>query len=462
VSRLTGPLAPGQASEPSTLPAREEAGDVDELTLVSAGDGEATVAGSARRSARTLAVGYAVTVFVLVTANFFLPRALPGDPITSLIDPGGPSYVQNAEVRAELEAYYGLDRPVPEQYVAYLGDLARGDLGVSIRYNRPVGELVAERLPWTVLLVASSLVLATVVGWTAGVHSGWRRGRPVDRGLLSVFLALRSFPVFFLGSIALFVLAVRFDVVPLSGGRTLYAPGMGPLERIGDIAHHLALPAVVLASQFAGGQYMTMRAGMVAELGADYVLGGRAKGLRERRLKYRYAGRNALLPVVTVTTIQLGGAVTASILVETVFAYPGLGRLVFDAISFRDYPALQGCFLFLSLFVVTVNPAGAAATTSPPTPPAPSPPCSSYATTSSPPSSLGCAAPASDANPPTGPPSTAATKRSASTCRTSSPTSPSTPKPHRQHIVDQGRQAPREATRTGRGTAGRSPCPGDR
>ncbi len=347
MSRLTAPS--------TSAPPEEAQADVEELTLASAGDGEATVAGSPHRSTRTLAVTYLATVFVLVTLNFFLPRALPGDPIASLIEPGGPSYVSSDEIRGELEAYYGLDRPLLEQYDEYLRDLVQGDLGVSIRYNQPVGDLVQERLPWTILLLTSSMVLAIVVGWTTGVHSGWRRGRPVDRGLISVFTVLRSFPVFFLGSIALFVLAVRFDLLPLSGARTLYAPGRGPFERIGDIGYHLLLPTTVLASQFAGGQYMTMRAGIVGELGADYLVGARAKGLRERRLKYRYAGRNALLPVVTVTALQLGGFLTSAVLVETVFSYPGMGRLVFDAISFRDYPAVQGCFLVLSLFVVTLN-----------------------------------------------------------------------------------------------------------
>lgn len=319
---------------------------VDELTLTA----------SKRSSVRSPVLIYAVTVFILVTLNFFLPRALPGDPITSLIAPGSPSYVQSDELRAELEEYYGLDRPVLAQYVDYLGNLAQGDLGVSIRYNVPVAELVAERFPWTVLLLVSAMALAVVVGWTTGIHSGWRRGRPVDSGLLSLFLALRSFPVFFLGSIALLVFAVRLDLVPLSGARTLFAPDMGPLERVGDIGYHLLLPAVVLASQFAGGHYLLMRAGIVGELGADYLLGGRAKGLRERRLKYRYAARNAVLPVVTVTALQLGGALaTDLVLLETVFAYPGMGRLVFDSISFRDYPALQGCLLALSLFVVTAN-----------------------------------------------------------------------------------------------------------
>jgi peptide/nickel transport system permease protein len=308
-----------------------------------------------RSSVRSRAAIYAVTVFVLITLNFFLPRAVPGDPITALLTSGTPSFVQSEELRAELEEYYGLDQPVLAQYVDYLGDLAQGDLGVSIRYNTPVADLVAERLPWTLLLVFSAMALAVVAGSIAGINSGWRRGRPADSGLLSMFLALRSFPVFFLGSIALFVLAVKFDLVPLAGAQSLSA-GMGPLERAADIGYHLLLPAVVLASQFAGGHYLLMRAGMVGELGSDHLRGGRAKGLRERRLKYRYAARNALLPVVTVTALQLGGAITTSlILVETVFAYPGMGRLVFDSIEFRDYPALQACFLILSLVVVTLN-----------------------------------------------------------------------------------------------------------
>lgn len=318
-------------------------------------DEEPTPAARSRGSLGALALTYALTVFILVTLNFFLPRALPGDPITSLLTRGSAAYVQSDRLRAELEQYYGLDQPVLAQYTDYLVGLAHGDLGVSIRYNVPVGQLVAERLPWTLLLIFSAMALAVAVGWVTGINSGWRRSRAVDTGLLSGFLALRSFPVFFLGSIALLVFAVKLDLVPLSGARTLYAPDMGPLERAGDIAYHLLLPAVVLSTQFIGGHYLLMRAGMVGELGSDYLRGGRAKGLRERRLKYHYAARNALLPVVTVTALQLSLSVTGAILVETVFAYPGMGRLVFDSISFRDYPTLQGCFLVLSLFVVTLN-----------------------------------------------------------------------------------------------------------
>lgn len=299
-------------------------------------------------------LAYLATVLVLVTLTFVLPRVMPGDPLLALIDPAAPAYVQSEVLREELASYYGLDRPFFEQYGSYLAGLSRGDLGTSIRYNRPVGELVADRLPWTLLLVMSAMAAATVVGLAAGVHSAWRRGRSVDQGLLAIFLCLRNFPSFFLASIALFVFAVQLGWVPLSGAKTPFTQ-VNSLAGLVDVAHHLALPAAVLTVQFAGGHFLIMRASMVSELRADYLLMGRAKGLRQRRLKYGYAARNALLPVVTRMAMQVGFAVTGTIFVETVFAYPGMGRLTFDAVAFRDYPTLQACFLILALFVVTAN-----------------------------------------------------------------------------------------------------------
>ncbi len=317
--------------------------------------GEAEQPETQRGRRRRLLASYLLTVFFLITLNFLLPRALPGDPITALVDPGAPSYVQNEAIRAELNEYYGLDRPIWVQYFDYLGDLARGELGVSIRYNVPVGELVAERLPWTLLLISSGMVVAVLVGWIAGIHSAWRRGRAADRGLIALFLGLHSFPVFFLGSLALFAFSVKLGWFPLAGTRTPFAGTSGPLQAASDIAHHLVLPASVLALQFATSQYLDMRASVVGELGSDYLLAGRAKGLRERRLKYRYAARNALLPVVALAGVHVGFAVTQAILVETVFAYQGLGRLTFESVAFRDYPTLQACFLVLTLVVVTAN-----------------------------------------------------------------------------------------------------------
>ncbi|MDQ3680724.1 MAG: ABC transporter permease, partial [Actinomycetota bacterium] len=243
-----------------------------------------------------------------------------------------------------------------EQYGGYLGDLARGDLGMSIRHDVPVADVIAERLPWTLLLVAAAMAVATTVGLVAGIHSGWRRDRPVDRALLTLFMGIRNFPVFFLGSLLLFVFAVKLRWFPLSGATTPFAESsLNPLRRTLDVAHHLVLPATVLAVPFVAAQYLMMRAGMVGELGSDYLLGGRVKGLGERRLKYRYAARNAMLPVVTLVGTEVGFAVSLSLLVETVFAYPGVGRLISQSVAFRDYPVLQGSFLVLSLIVVSVN-----------------------------------------------------------------------------------------------------------
>jgi peptide/nickel transport system permease protein len=335
----------------------DEAGDLlADGAAVPGGDVEAPARRSKRTSRRSLLVSYAVTVVALVCLNFFLPRVLPGDPISALVDSASPSYVQSEQLREELEEYYDLDQPVLVQFGHYLGGLATGDLGTSIRYNRPVAELVGERLPWTLLLITTGMTLAALMGWLSGAHSGWRRGRPVDSGLLVLFMGLKSFPGFFLASIALFVFAVQADLVPLSGAQTPFSTSMGTFERIGDIASHLVLPAFVMALPFAGGQYHLMRASVVSELGADHLQLGRAKGLRDRRLKYRYAARNALLPVVTLTAIHLSGAVTTeAIVIETVFAYPGMGRLLFDAVPFRDYPVLQACFLVLGLVVITGN-----------------------------------------------------------------------------------------------------------
>ena len=309
---------------------------------------------SGRRGGGRLLV-YAVTVFLLITVNFFLPRALPGDPIDALLDVGTPTHVRDDRLRAELEEYYRLDRPLAAQYGAYLADLGRGDLGVSVRHNAPVADLLKERLPWTLLLVVTAVSVAVTVGWVAGIHSAWRRGRPVDRGLLTFFLGFHSFPVFFVGFIALFVLSVKLGWFPLAGARTPFLEDAGLVSRLVDIGHHLVLPAAVLAGSFVTSQYLNMRASMVGELGAEHLLLGRAKGLPERWIKYRYAARNALLPAVTLTAIHVSFAVTEAILVETVFAYHGVGRLIFEAVEFRDYPTLQGCFLVLSIVVVTAN-----------------------------------------------------------------------------------------------------------
>lgn len=298
---------------------------------------------------------YGAAVLLLITLNFALPRALPGQPLSALADPRSSTYVGDAERLTRVQEYYGLDRPLAEQYSHYVRGLARGDLGTSIRLNVPVRTLLAERLPWTLLLGTTALVVATAVGMLGGISAGWRRGRSSDRGLVALFVALDNVPLFFLSSAALYILAVQLGWFPLSGGRTPFSQSWGLARQTLDVLHHLVLPASMMALQFAAFQFQVMRAGMVNELGSIHLTLGRSKGLPERVLKYRYAARNALLPAVSVLGLQAGAVVTASVFVESVFAYPGLGRLLFESVASRDYPTMQGVFLLLTAMVLSTN-----------------------------------------------------------------------------------------------------------
>lgn len=291
---------------------------------------------------------------MLVSLNFLLPRAMPGDPIDAQLRVGSPTYVYDENARADLAAYYGLDRPIGAQYLDYLADLAQGDLGRSVSTRTPVSKLIKDRLPWTMLLVTTGVAIATVLGFLAGVHAGWRRERRSDSGLLTAFVTLQNVPSFVLASLALLVFAVQLSWFPLGGARTPFS-SYGTLASVADIIRHLTLPALVLATEVAALQFLLARGGVVSELGADYLVLGRVKGLTDRRLKYRYAARNAMIPVVSNTAVQLGLAVTGTVFVERVFAYPGVGRLLFESIGDRDYPAIQGCFLVITVLVLTLN-----------------------------------------------------------------------------------------------------------
>lgn len=307
-----------------------------------------------RTSIAGVAVPYLVTVFVLLTVNFLLPRAMPGDPVQAQLSAGSPTYVYDDQARAHLAAYYGLDRPLVTQYARYMSGLLHGDLGVSTSNHTPVSKLLRDHLPWSLLLGASGIAIATAVGFLAGVHAGWRRERRSDRSMLTFFVAVQNVPPFVLASLALLALAVQLHWFPLGQARTPFQ-SLGPAQLVADVARHLVLPSIVVAADVAAYQFLLTRAGVVSELGADYLVLGRVKGLRERRLKYGYAARNAVLPVVSNTAVQMGITITTAVFVERVFAYPGIGNLMFESIGGRDYPVLQGCFLAITLLVLTCN-----------------------------------------------------------------------------------------------------------
>ncbi len=280
---------------------------------------------------------------------------MPGDPIDALGGGGGRAGVNDPVIHAQLAAYYGLNRPLPAQFGHYLAQLARGDLGVSISQHVTVASLIAGRLPWTMLLMGTALLFSTLFSFFAGISAGWRRGRGRDRVLVGVTMGTSAVPVYAMASLLLIGLAVAWPVFPLGGAETPFAHYGSPLAVAGDVARHLALPATALTLSLVGSNFLLMRNGVVSALGQEYLVLARAKGLPERLLKRRHAGRNALLPFVTVLGTQLGFAVGGAIFVESVFAYPGMGSLILQAVQTRDYPVLDAALLVLALVVLTVN-----------------------------------------------------------------------------------------------------------
>jgi peptide/nickel transport system permease protein len=244
-----------------------------------------------------------------------------------------------ADIQVARHAY-GLDVPLPTQYVRYWNGVLHGDLGQSLRLNKPVKDLVAQAYPATLSLTLSALFVAIVLSIPAGVHSATRRNRWDDRALSFFSLLGLSFPNFALGPILILIFAIQLDWLPVSGARSWRS---------------LVLPAITMGASLAAILTRMVRTSMLEELGQDYIRTARAKGLPERAVVYRHALRNALIPVVTVIGLQFGALLAGAIVTETIFAWPGIGRLTISAISNRDYSLVQGCLLCIGLTYVAVN-----------------------------------------------------------------------------------------------------------
>ncbi|MBW3651406.1 MAG: ABC transporter permease [Actinobacteria bacterium] len=297
------------------------------------------------------AAQYAAVLFAALVLNFALPRLAPGDAIDYLLPPEQAGALTPAQRTAILDQY-GLDDPVSAQFGAYLSGIARGDLLVSVRFGRPVTSLLAERVGWTLLLVGGALVLSTTVGAVLGFRSAWRRGTRSDTGTLSGVMFLDALPPFFVAMVLLLVFSVQLGWFPTYGAvATGDATG---LAWLGEVVKRAALPIATLGLAGLGPMYLIARSALVSELQEDYVLTAEAKGLSDRQVR-RHAARNALLPVSTVALVGLGTLVGGAAVVETVFSYPGLGRLIYESVLARDYPVLQGAFLLLIVTVVAAN-----------------------------------------------------------------------------------------------------------
>jgi peptide/nickel transport system permease protein len=295
---------------------------------------------------------YALVIWVALTLNFALPRLAPGDPLDYLFgqEVNTLTEAQKQQVLRELR----LDRPVMEQYVGYFTGILRGDLGRSVRYRMPVTDVLADRIRWTLALIIPALIIKAIIGTVLGALAAWRRGTTRDLGLLTTMLALDSMPAFWTGMILISVFAVQLGWLPSFGAMPLDTGG-DPVTLAFEIGRRLILPVTTITLATVGSVFLLARASMLTTLGEDYVMMAQAKGLPERTVILRHALRNALLPVYTSLTLSLGVLASGAVVVETVFSYPGLGRVVYEGVLARDYPLLQGAFLFVTLGVVAAN-----------------------------------------------------------------------------------------------------------
>jgi peptide/nickel transport system permease protein len=289
-------------------------------------------------------------VVIIVTVNFFLIRLAPGDPIVYIIGDAAVSEEFVADLRKQL----GLDGSLWRQLLIYMANVARGDFGYSFVSRQPVVDVILGRLPATLLLMISQYVLAIAAGLVLGVISATRQGSALDAGVTLVSVVGYAMPVFWLGQMLMLIFANKLGLFPAQGMLSLRYD-LGPLEKALDIAHHLVLPAVTLAFFNLALIARLTRANMLQVLRLEYVTFARSKGLPERIVIYKHALRNAVLPVVTVIGMNIKTLITGAVLTETVFAWPGLGRLTYDAIYSRDYPVLMAMFVFVGILVVLAN-----------------------------------------------------------------------------------------------------------
>jgi peptide/nickel transport system permease protein len=292
-----------------------------------------------------------VVVFAIIVANFLLIHAAPGDPASVIAGEAGAA---DPQFIAQLRTQFGLDKPLSTQLWLYVSHVAEGDLGVSYRQQRPVASMILERLPATLLLTGTAFALAIVCGITLGALAAKRVGRLSDSVITVLALGFYATPLFWVGLMLVLVFSVWLDWLPSFGMNTVGADYTG-WAAITDTARYLVLPALTLGLFYMAVYARLTRASMLEVASQDFVRTARAKGVPPGRIQRRHILRNALLPVITFAGIQAGQLIGGSILVETVFAWPGIGRLAFDALLARDYQVLLGVFLCTSVLVVVFN-----------------------------------------------------------------------------------------------------------
>lgn len=290
-------------------------------------------------------------VLAVIILNFLLIQIAPGDAATAI---AGEQSASDPEVIDKIREQYGLDRPIPVQLAVYIGNVARGDLGDSIWFNEPVTSLLASRILPTLLLSAAALSFAVVIGVAVGTVAARKPDSWVSHAVTVLALVGFAMPAFWTGLLLLILVGVRFDFFPVSGIQDNDFDGNW-FEAVLDIGQHLILPALTLGIIYLAQYSRLSRASMLEVLESDYVRTARAKGLSERSVVFKHGLRNGIIPVVTILGLQFGAVLSGAILVESVFSWPGLGRLAFEAVTRRDTPVLLGVLLLVSVSVIVAN-----------------------------------------------------------------------------------------------------------
>ncbi|MCT4634092.1 MAG: ABC transporter permease [Firmicutes bacterium] len=297
---------------------------------------------------------YFITFIILLFLSFYLPRLIPGSPIDAIL--GGGEGVVNItdELRREVSIRYGLDKPLYQQFIIYVGNIIKLDFGYSYVYSRPVIEIILASLPWTLLLVVFSVFLSTTIGVLLGIESAYRYKKKFDKFSVGLLMSSSGFPQFFIGILLLILFGINLGWLPISGGKSPFNDFDGVYYII-DVARHLILPMLTIVITEVSGVFMLARSSAIMVIQKPYYFMAKAKGLSKYTIKYSYIGRNILLPVVNHIGMRLGKVLVGELMVEVVFSYPGLGSLLYNSVSSRDYPVIQGLFVLVAIMTLITS-----------------------------------------------------------------------------------------------------------
>jgi len=293
---------------------------------------------------------YVISFFVITTITFLIPRLMPGDPFISIL--GKEVYFHSPDVVRELKSTYGLDRPLPDQYFAFIFNLFHGNLGYSFHYSVPVADILLYKLMWTLVLLLPSVILGAVFGIILGGICGWKSGSKTDKCLTSGTLFIYSMPHYWLAMLMVIIFGYYLNLFPLGG---ITEGGYSGVEKIVDVLWHMCLPVGILTLFSTTFNFLIIRNSVIQFSHEDFVLCARAFGLSEWQILWRHVMRNAILPLITVIALDFGFMVSGALLVEIIFSWGGMGTLMYDAILVRDYPLLYGIFLLIGLCVIFAN-----------------------------------------------------------------------------------------------------------